>query len=336
MNTSKQITVMIVMLAVLVVSCGAYAVWEPFRKERAVEWQEEVRALRGANLFVQNCRICHGIQGEGGIGPALDRPEMRPTDPTERRLTRELIINTLICGRVGTPMPPWSQTQGGPLNNAQLEQLATLILTGRWDLVVELGRHADETTAKLARDISATDTVIPVTGATMPDTNESIFAKDTLIRIGFEQMKIIADPRPDALQVQRGANNTRAEAHRAGASVFNAPTPPDPAPINQQACGQGRPPLEQPPPGEIYIQNFLYNPANYQAKVGDRVTWTNKDSVPHTVTTDPQVPSTYPVQVDSGLMNQNATFSHTFTQPGVFNYYCTIHPYMKGSVTVTP
>lgn len=337
MNTNKQIAIMIALMAVLVVSCGAYLGWEPFRQRAASEWQEEVKALRGANLFVNNCRFCHGIAGEGGVGPALDRPEMRPDDPQQRKLTRDLIINTLTCGRVGTPMPAWSQKQGGPLNDEQLEQLATLILTGSWPKVAELGRHADQTSARLARDISPTDTMIPVTNATVAGTNDSLFSQDMLIRIGFEQMKVI-EAQPTALRVQRGANNTRAEAHRAGDTVYNAPTPPDPLPINQQACGQGKPEVgPPPPPGEIYIVNFIYNPANYQAQVGDRITWTNKDTVAHTVTTDPDPTrrSTYPQNVDSGNLNQNQTFSHTFTQAGIFNYYCSLHPYMKATVTVT-
>jgi amicyanin len=331
MNTSKQISIMILVMAVLVVSCGVYTVWEPLRKSRAVEWQEEVRALRGANLFVNNCRVCHGTQGQGLIGPALDRPDLRPESPQDQQTVHNYLINILTCGRVGTPMPAWSDTQGGPLNEAQLEQLATLIMTGRWDLVVELGKHAD-TPARpvhLTEDISATATRIP-----MSDTSQ--FAKGGFIRIGSEQMEITADPQPAALTVQRGVNQTQAAAHSAGDEVLNAPTPPNPPSINQTACGQAPlqlgPPLPPPPPGEIYIVNFQYVPKNYQAKVGDRITWTNKDTVPHTVTSDTN--DTYPQKYDSGLVNQNQTYSITFNAPGTFNYYCTVHPYMKATVTV--
>ena len=47
----------------------------------------------------------------------------------------DLITNTITCGRVGTAMPAWSDSHGGPLSDEQIRQLMTLITTGRWDLV---------------------------------------------------------------------------------------------------------------------------------------------------------------------------------------------------------
>ena len=67
--------------------------------------------------------------------------------------------------------------------------------------------------------------------------------------------------------------------------------------------------------------------------MGDRLTWKNLDTAPHTVTSD--TTDTYPRRpIDSGLFNQGQTFSYTFEVAGTFNYFCTVHPYMKGSVTV--
>ena len=63
-------------------------------------------------------------------------------------------------------------------------------------------------------------------------------------------------------------------------------------------------------------------------QAGTTVTWINKDAVPHTVT------SLSGSELDSGTMNQGATYSHTFNSSGTYDYYCTIHPYMKASVTV--
>jgi plastocyanin len=70
-------------------------------------------------------------------------------------------------------------------------------------------------------------------------------------------------------------------------------------------------------------------PAAITVKVGTTVTWTNKDSDPHTVTT-----SNGPLH--SPTMQGGATFSYTFTAAGTFNYLCTIHPFMTATVTVTP
>lgn len=76
-----------------------------------------------------------------------------------------------------------------------------------------------------------------------------------------------------------------------------------------------------------------YSPEKINIKTGDTVTWANKDSEPHTVTSgEPGKPDGY---FDSGLYKPNESWSFTFTEPGIFNYYCTIHPWMAGKVSVT-
>ena len=80
--------------------------------------------------------------------------------------------------------------------------------------------------------------------------------------------------------------------------------------------------------GAVTIKGFAFGPATIDAKVGDTITWTNQDSVPHTVTLDDK-------SVDSGNINGNATYQHAFTQAGTFTYHCSIHPAMKGTVTVS-
>jgi plastocyanin len=61
--------------------------------------------------------------------------------------------------------------------------------------------------------------------------------------------------------------------------------------------------------------------------VGSKVTWTNTDSVTHTVTSDNGV-------FGSGDLAPNATFSYTFNTTGTFAYHCSIHTYMTGTVIV--
>ncbi len=77
------------------------------------------------------------------------------------------------------------------------------------------------------------------------------------------------------------------------------------------------------------MQNFAYQPAHIQVRVGTTVTWTNQDSVPHSVTFKNGMK-------DSGLLSQGQSFSYTFNTPGAYQYYCTVHPYMVAVVTVTP
>ena len=80
----------------------------------------------------------------------------------------------------------------------------------------------------------------------------------------------------------------------------------------------------------VTIQNYAFSPAAVTVKQGTTVTWTNKDSVAHTVTeTDGKAGP------DSGDVNPNGTYSFTFKTPGTYHYQCTIHPEMTGTVTVT-
>ena len=78
----------------------------------------------------------------------------------------------------------------------------------------------------------------------------------------------------------------------------------------------------------VGIRNFGFTPAAITVKVGSTVVWTNDDSVDHTVTFDGNA-------ISSANLGKNDTFSHTFTVPGTYNYICTIHPFMHGSVIVS-
>jgi plastocyanin len=76
----------------------------------------------------------------------------------------------------------------------------------------------------------------------------------------------------------------------------------------------------------VAIDNFAFSPATLKAKVGQKVTWTNRQGVAHTVT------------ANGGAFNHpmpsGATFSFPFTKAGTFAYHCTIHPSMQGTIVV--
>jgi amicyanin len=79
----------------------------------------------------------------------------------------------------------------------------------------------------------------------------------------------------------------------------------------------------------VSINSFAFGPVSATVKAGSTVTWTNNDAVDHTVTFDGKT-------IDSGDLKTNDTFSHTFATPGTYHYICTIHPFMHGTVIVTP
>ena len=80
----------------------------------------------------------------------------------------------------------------------------------------------------------------------------------------------------------------------------------------------------------VVIQNFSFKPAQITVKRGTRVTWINRDMTKHTATASNGA-------FDSGVLRPGQSYSHTFKTAGrTNNYHCEIHPFMRGSVTVTP
>jgi plastocyanin len=75
----------------------------------------------------------------------------------------------------------------------------------------------------------------------------------------------------------------------------------------------------------VEISNFAFGPSNVTVKVGQKVTWTNQDDAPHTVTGG---------ELDSPSLAKGASFSFTPTKAGTIAYICAIHPGMKGTLTV--
>src|SRR5690606_20056165 len=81
----------------------------------------------------------------------------------------------------------------------------------------------------------------------------------------------------------------------------------------------------------VVIKDYEYGPKTITVKAGTKVTWTNQDSVEHTVTTE----SGAPAKIDSGTFGKGESFSFTFEKAGTYEYFCEPHPYMKGTVVVT-
>jgi amicyanin len=79
------------------------------------------------------------------------------------------------------------------------------------------------------------------------------------------------------------------------------------------------------------MKNLAFSPASVQAKVGQTVTWTNDDTPAHNVA--------YvggPKFASSPTMSAGATFSVKLSKAGTIRYFCSIHPFMTGTIVVTP
>lgn len=101
-------------------------------------------------------------------------------------------------------------------------------------------------------------------------------------------------------------------------------------PMTPSATDGSPPTAAAPPagPNDVNIDGFAFAPATLTVKAGTTITWTNKDEDPHTV-------------VDNGgafrsqALGSGGTYSFTFPTAGTFDYICSIHPFMRGTVVVT-
>jgi plastocyanin len=80
-------------------------------------------------------------------------------------------------------------------------------------------------------------------------------------------------------------------------------------------------------PNLVEIEKYTFNPLTITVPAGTTVIWRNLDPVPHTVTSAEG-------KFDSGNITSGESYSHVFKDPGSYDYYCRIHPYMKGKVIV--
>jgi plastocyanin len=99
------------------------------------------------------------------------------------------------------------------------------------------------------------------------------------------------------------------------------------------ACFSDRPATAPEPPAgggaTVTISNFAYVPPALSAASGTTVTWTNGDNVQHTVTADDGT------SFDSNLLGKGQSFQLTAPAPGTYSYHCSVHPFMKATLTVT-
>jgi plastocyanin len=78
---------------------------------------------------------------------------------------------------------------------------------------------------------------------------------------------------------------------------------------------------------EVKIDNFTFSPQRLTVKAGTTVTWTNEDDIPHTVASSTKA-------FKSKALDTDDKFSFTFTTPGSYEYFCSLHPHMTGAIVV--
>ena len=115
-------------------------------------------------------------------------------------------------------------------------------------------------------------------------------------------------------------------------------------PVDGEAMAKKLPPntVDMPKGGGVpgcEENNVCYIPTHLTVSTGTTVTWMNSDGlIPHTVTAGTPYSETHGLDLqngfDSDFMSGGATFEYTFEAPGHYDYYCELHPWMMGTVTV--
>jgi plastocyanin/LysM repeat protein len=172
LNTQRQIFLIVVLMFVSVAGCAAYtAIDLPIRAERQADFFEAESIERGALLYANNCRTCHGIRGEGGVGLTLNKASFRDQSPLALSQNQDLIRRTLTCGRAGTLMPAWLDSNGGSLTANQIEHLVRLLTApleeGTFDANGNPSNHGWIASVEFAHNLNHESTAA-VTGDTLP------------------------------------------------------------------------------------------------------------------------------------------------------------------------
>ncbi len=78
---------------------------------------------------------------------------------------------------------------------------------------------------------------------------------------------------------------------------------------------------------EVKIDNFSFTPSTANVPAGTQVRWINKDDIPHTVVSEDKA-------FKSKALDTDDEFSYTFSKPGTYKYFCSLHPKMNATIVV--
>ncbi len=120
-NYRNYILVGLALSLALILGLGFYGFREQVRLAQAAEEFNRERVARGQTIYNQQCVACHGAQGEGGVGPALNNRAVL------KNTLDSVFFAVIRSGVPGTQMPAWSVDFGGPLTDEDVRDLVALL-----------------------------------------------------------------------------------------------------------------------------------------------------------------------------------------------------------------
>ena len=120
-NYSRYVVAGLVLTVAVLVSFQIYILREPQRIAAVSNQDKAIAVAAGQKLFKNNCALCHGDNGEGDRGPALNDKTFLTTTADDT------IFSVTSSGIPGTEMPAWNQRHGGPLTDQNVTQLVTFL-----------------------------------------------------------------------------------------------------------------------------------------------------------------------------------------------------------------
>jgi mono/diheme cytochrome c family protein/plastocyanin len=279
---------------------GPLGISEP-RLDSEAAAQQVTAVERGYNLYQANCARCHGTQGEGGIGPALNRQDKLFAHLNENYLRQVLNAGgRYVCGNPDSQMPVWADTANppGPLNYIQID-----------DLIAFIRAESDQT--YIVRDASLFEPEIdPITGEVKTFTG--------WIDPNYKP-EAGATPFPDCW-ADEFASGSAAPSSSAQPSGSAAPSGSAPAGATVSIVASG-------------IQ-FTTTDVTAPADTAFVIKFENQDAgVPHNVAIhDASGAEVFKGEIFSGVDTRE--YQVPALPAGKYTFTCTVHPTMTGTLTV--